>query len=60
MDIKYANKVRLAKYIKETTQIAVNPSALFDIQVKRIHEVSETYFYSIACMLRISSINVNK
>jgi len=39
MDIKYANKVRLAKYIKETTQIAVNPGSLFDIQVKRIHEV---------------------
>ena len=39
MDIKYSNKVRLAKYIKETTQIAVNPAALFDIQVKRIHEV---------------------
>ncbi|RPB28903.1 glycogen phosphorylase-like protein [Terfezia boudieri ATCC MYA-4762] len=38
MDIKYANKVRLAKYIKETTQIAVNPASLFDIQVKRIHE----------------------
>ncbi|KAF8457595.1 glycogen phosphorylase-like protein [Kalaharituber pfeilii] len=38
MDIKYANKIRLAKYIKETTGIAVNPSSLFDIQVKRIHE----------------------
>lgn len=40
MSIKYSNKVRLAKYIKETTQIAVNPSSLFDIQVKRIHEVN--------------------
>jgi len=38
MDIKYANKVRLAKFINQTTKIAVNPSSLFDIQVKRIHE----------------------
>ncbi|RVD89808.1 uncharacterized protein DFL_000800 [Arthrobotrys flagrans] len=38
MDIKFRNKQRLAKYIKDTTGISVNPSALFDIQVKRIHE----------------------
>jgi len=36
--IKYDNKVRLSKYIKETLQIDVKPSVLFDIQVKRIHE----------------------
>ncbi|KAK6343398.1 Non-essential glycogen phosphorylase [Orbilia blumenaviensis] len=38
MDIKHHNKQRLAKYIKDTTGISVNPNALFDIQVKRIHE----------------------
>ncbi len=37
-EIKYANKVRLAQNIQTTKGYSVNPKALFDIQVKRIHE----------------------
>ena len=38
MDIKRSNKVHLARHIQQFNGIVVNPDALFDIQVKRIHE----------------------
>ena len=38
MNIKYKNKERLAKYILEHNQIEVDPSSIFDVQVKRLHE----------------------
>ena len=38
MEIKYKNKVRLAKYIKEHNGIDVDPRSIFDVQVKRLHE----------------------
>lgn len=38
MEIKYQNKLRLAKYIKEHNHIDVDPNSIFDVQVKRLHE----------------------
>jgi starch phosphorylase len=37
-DIKRSNKIALASLIRERTGVVVNPQALFDVQVKRIHE----------------------
>ena len=38
MNIKYQNKVRLARYILENNGIEVDPRSIFDVQVKRLHE----------------------
>ena len=38
MNIKYQNKVRLEKYIKENNGVDVDPRSIFDVQVKRLHE----------------------
>ena len=37
-EIKYQNKVRLAQYIKKHNGIDVDPTSIFDVQVKRLHE----------------------
>jgi starch phosphorylase len=37
-DIKRSNKSALAAIIRERTGVVVNPDAMFDVQVKRIHE----------------------
>ncbi|HPO01718.1 glycogen/starch/alpha-glucan phosphorylase [Treponema zuelzerae] len=38
MQIKYRNKIRLAKYLKETQNIFIDPDSIFDVQIKRLHE----------------------
>jgi starch phosphorylase len=36
--IKHVNKERLAKVIKETCQVTVDPDSIFDVHIKRMHE----------------------
>ena len=38
MNIKYQNKLRLAKYIKKHNDVDIDPRSIFDVQVKRLHE----------------------
>ncbi|MFT4053307.1 MAG: glycogen/starch/alpha-glucan phosphorylase [Novosphingobium sp.] len=37
-EVKRSNKVALADYIKRTMGIRLDPDAMFDVQIKRIHE----------------------
>ena len=55
-DSKKENKIKLAKYIKSSNDIDVNPDSIFDVQVKRIHEYKRQVlfaFYLISQYLRI-------
>ncbi len=38
MAIKRANKVELARYLKETQNVFIDPDSIFDVQIKRLHE----------------------
>ena len=38
VEIKYANKEALCKYLEETQGVKVSPDTIFDIQIKRLHE----------------------
>lgn len=37
-EIKQENKERLARYVAQHLDLVINPSSLFDVQIKRIHE----------------------
>jgi len=43
MDVKYACKKKLCQYLRANHNIFIDPRALFDIQVKRIHEYKRQF-----------------
>ena len=55
MDIKYQNKVRLAKYIMEHNGIEVDPTSIFDVQVKRLHEYKRQLLNILHVMYLVQS-----
>ncbi|MCI7108216.1 MAG: glycogen/starch/alpha-glucan phosphorylase [Lachnospiraceae bacterium] len=59
MEIKYKNKVRLAKYIKEHNGIEVDPNSIFDVQVKRLHEYKRQLMNILHVMYLYNQLKAN-
>ncbi|KQP02094.1 glycogen/starch/alpha-glucan phosphorylase [Pseudorhodoferax sp. Leaf265] len=59
MEVKRANKARLAALIARTTGVQVNPDALFDVQVKRIHEYKRQLLNVLHVIGRYQAILAN-
>jgi starch phosphorylase len=59
MNIKYQNKVRLAKYILEHNGIEVNPRSIFDVQVKRLHEYKRQLMNILHVMYLYNNLKAN-
>ncbi|SFG55538.1 starch phosphorylase [Lachnospiraceae bacterium C7] len=59
MEIKYHNKVRLAKYIKEHNGVEVDPNSIFDVQVKRLHEYKRQLLNIMHVMYLYNKLKAN-
>lgn len=58
-DAKIKNKQRLVKYIADNLNIELNPEALFDMQVKRIHEYKRQGLNLLHAIVRYNEILKN-
>ena len=49
-NVKQANKNSLARYVQQTTGVEFEPSFMFDVQVKRIHEYKRQLLNTLHCI----------
>ena len=56
---KRANKVHLAGWIKDISGVTINPDALFDVQIKRIHEYKRQLLNILETIARWDAIRRN-
>jgi len=58
-DIKRANKVRYADYVRHVTGTALDPDTLFDVQVKRIHEYKRQHLNVLHIVARYHRLRMD-
>ncbi|MDF2785816.1 MAG: maltodextrin phosphorylase [Pantoea eucrina] len=58
-DAKFANKQRLAAWVAKNMDIVLNPHALFDVQIKRIHEYKRQLLNVLHVITRYNRIKAD-
>lgn len=60
IEIKKANKHRLAQYLMETQGISLNEDSIFDIQIKRLHEYKRQQLNALYAIHKYREIKKGK